>query len=262
MNFYAEKRMIRKALTTLLLTVAVCMGVLAQTKVIAHRGYWDCEGSAQNSIASLNKAHEAGVYGSELDVWITTDGVVVVNHDRVFQGFCIEESTYDELRNGITLRNGEKIPTIEEYLVAGKKNPETKLIIEIKSHKRVVDEDRAVAAVLCLVQRYAMEEQVEYIAFSMNACKELIRRAPAAQVAYLNGDVTPRDLKTLGFTGLDYSLDVLEKHPEWIDEAKACGLTINVWTVNDPERMEAFISKGVDFITTDKPTVLKDILNK
>lgn len=254
--------MIRRALTALLLAAALCCGASAQTKVIAHRGYWDCEGSAQNSIASLTKAHEAGVYGSELDVWVTTDGVVVVNHDRVFQGFCIEESTYDELLKGITLKNGEKIPTLEEYLVAGKKMPETRLIIEIKSHKRVVDEDRAVASVLYLVQKYAMEEQVEYIAFSMNACKELIRRAPAVGVAYLNGDVAPRDLRTLGFTGMDYSHDTLEKHPEWIDEAKACGLTINVWTVNDPERMEFFISKGVDFITTDKPTVLKDILNK
>lgn len=252
----------RKALTTILLTVALCAGAGAQTKVIAHRGYWDCDGSAQNSIASLNKAHEAGVYGSELDVWITTDGIAVVNHDRVFQGFCIEESSYEELQKGITLSNGEKIPTLEEYLIAGKNTPGTQLIIEIKSHKRVVNEDRAVATVLYLVQKHSMEEQVEYIAFSMNACKELIRRAPAAKVAYLNGDIAPRDLRTLGFTGLDYSHDILEKHPEWIDEAKACDLTVNVWTVNDTERMKFFIAKGVDYITTDKPTVLNDITGK
>lgn len=41
-----------------------------QTKVIAHRGYWKCEGSAQNSILSLERASEIGAY---YDEFITTD---------------------------------------------------------------------------------------------------------------------------------------------------------------------------------------------
>jgi glycerophosphoryl diester phosphodiesterase len=37
--------------------------VSAKTKVIAHRGFWNTEGSAQNSIAALTKANEIKVYG-------------------------------------------------------------------------------------------------------------------------------------------------------------------------------------------------------
>lgn len=88
---------------------------------------------------------------------------------------------------------------MEEYLIQGKKNQGTQLILEIKPHKRVVNEDKAVATILYLVQKYQMEDQVEYISFSMNICKELIRRAPSAQVSYLRGEVSPADLKTLGF---------------------------------------------------------------
>ena len=62
-----------------------------------------------------------------------------------------------------------------------------------------MNEDKAVATILYLVQKYQMEDQVEYISFSMNICKELIRRAPSAQVSYLRGEVSPADLKTLGF---------------------------------------------------------------
>ena len=41
-----------------------------QTKVIAHRGYWKCEGSAQNSIRSLERAAEiGGPEGSDLVEW-------------------------------------------------------------------------------------------------------------------------------------------------------------------------------------------------
>ncbi|MBB4622822.1 glycerophosphodiester phosphodiesterase family protein [Parabacteroides faecis] len=252
----------KRSMLTILL--AVCLygsNVFAQTKVIAHRGYWDCEGSAQNSITALNKAHEVGAYGSEFDVSITADGIPVVNHDDSIQGFCIETSLYEQLKD-LKLKNGERLPTLEEYLIQGKKNQGTQLILEIKPHRRVVNEDKAVAAILYLVQKYQMEDQVEYISFSMNICKELIRRAPAVQVSYLRGEVSPADLKILGFSGLDYHYKVFDKHPEWIQEAKNEGLTINVWTVDDPAVMESMVAKGVDFITTDKPKELKAVIAK
>lgn len=252
----------KRLILSVLLTAFLCgSSAFSQTKVIAHRGYWDCEGSAQNSITALNKAHEVGVYGSEFDVLITADGIPVVNHNDSIQGFCIETSLYEKIKD-LKLKNGETLPTLEEYLIQGKQNRGTQLILEIKPHKRVVNEDRAVTAILALVQQYQLEEQVEYISFSMNICKELIRRAPAAQVAYLRGEVSPADLKVLGFTGLDYHYKVFDKHPEWIREAKEAGLTVNVWTVDDPAVMQSMISQGVDFITTDKPEELKEIIRK
>lgn len=252
----------KRLILSMLLTAFLCgSSAFSQTKVIAHRGYWDREGSAQNSITSLNKAHEVGAYGSEFDVSITADGIPVVNHDDSIQGFCIETSLYEDIKD-LKLKNGETLPTLEEYLIQGKKNQETRLILEIKPHKRVVNEDRAVTAILALVQKYQLEGQVEYISFSMNICKELIRRAPAAQVAYLRGEVSPSDLKVLGFAGLDYHYKVFEKNPTWIQEAKNAGLTVNVWTVDDPAVMQSMIEQGVDFITTDKPEELKEIISK
>ena len=252
----------KRLILSMLLTAFLCgSSAFSQTKVIAHRGYWDCEGSAQNSITALNKAHEVGVYGSEFDVLITADGIPVVNHNDSIQGFCIETSLYEEIKD-LKLKNGEVLPTLEDYLIQGKQNKGTQLILEIKPHKRVVNEDRAVTAILALVQKYQLEDQVEYISFSMNICKEVIRRAPAAQVAYLRGEVSPADLKVLGFTGLDYHYKVFEKNPTWIQEAKNAGLTVNVWTVDDPVVMQSMIEQNVDFITTDKPEQLKEIVKK
>lgn len=252
----------KRLILSVLLTAFLCgSSAFSQTKVIAHRGYWDCEGSAQNSITALNKAHEVGVYGSEFDVLITADGIPVVNHNDSIQGFCIETSLYEEIKD-LKLKNGETFPTLEDYLIQGKENKGTQLILEIKPHKRVVNEDRAVTAILALVQKYQLEDQVEYISFSMNICKELIRRAPAAQVAYLRGEVSPADLKVLGFTGLDYHYKVFEKNRTWIQEAKNAGLTVNVWTVDDPAVMQSMIEQNVDFITTDKPEQLKEIVKK
>lgn len=64
----------------------------AQTQVIAHRGFWKTEGSAQNSIAALLKADSIGCYGSEFDVWLAADDQLVVNHDPTFKGKRMENS--------------------------------------------------------------------------------------------------------------------------------------------------------------------------
>ena len=77
----------------LLLCVLVAAPVSAKrkTKVIAHRGYWKTEGSAQNSIRSLERANEIKVYGSEFDVHLTADNVPVVFHDSKIQGKHIQK---------------------------------------------------------------------------------------------------------------------------------------------------------------------------
>lgn len=233
----------------------------AQTEVIAHRGYWNCEGSAQNSLTALSKAAEAGVYGSEFDVLITADGVPVVNHDDSIQGLCIETSLYSQLKE-LKLENGEFLPTLDQYLAKGKAMEGIQLILEIKAHRRIVNEDRAVATILNLVDTYGLEDRVEYISFSLNVCKELIRRAPSAQVSYLRGEICPADLKKLGFSGLDYHYTVLDQHPDWIEKAHALGLTVNVWTANDPALIQSLIDRKVDFITTDDPLKAKEMVEK
>ena len=102
-----------------------------KNKVIAHRGAWKAQGHPQNSLASLNEAIRLGCEGSEFDVWMTADEVLVVNHDGDFEGMEIEESTYAQLLTK-KLPNGEKIPTLKEYLAEGMKQTGTKLILEFK----------------------------------------------------------------------------------------------------------------------------------
>ncbi len=232
--------------------------VSAQTKVIAHRGYWDCEGSAQNSIFALKKAQELGIYGSEFDVWATSDGVLVVNHDAAIDGLKIEDTPYAQLKD-LRLKNGEKLPLLEDYLREGIKDKKTKLILEIKPHGSKEKEDKATAAIVKMVKKAGVKKQTEYISFSLNVCKELVRLDPKAEVAYLNGDMAPKELKTLKISGIDYNLKVLQKNKQWIDEAHQTGMTVNVWTVNNEADMREMIAAGVDYLTTDKPAEAKKL---
>jgi len=246
----------------LLLLAALPFGLLtAQTQVIAHRGYWDVEGSAQNSIASLRKAQELKIYGSEFDVHTTSDGVMVVNHDDKIEGMKIEDTPYAQLKD-IRLKNGEPLPTLEAYLKQGKKDKKTKLVMEIKPHSTKEIEDKTVATIVGMVKKAGVKKQTEYISFSLNICKELVRLDPKAEVAYLNGELSPQALKALKITGIDYNLNVFKKNKHWIAEARALKMPVNVWTVNNEADMQEMIAAGVNYITTDKPTVVKQLINR
>lgn len=223
-----------------------------QTRVVAHRGYWKCEGSAQNSIRSLERAAEIGAYGSEFDVHMTADGVLVVYHDNEIEGKTIQLSTYEELKN-LTLANGEVLPTLRQYLERAKTLDKIHLVFELKAHQTPARNQEAAQASVAMVREMGLEERTDYISFDLDACKTFIRLCPHSKVFYLNGEMDPRELKTMGFAGLDYHYKVLREHPDWVRACKELGLLVNVWTVNEEELMDEMIKMGVDYLTTDQP---------
>lgn len=248
----------------LLLTAAGCTEAGERTEVIAHRGYWKTDGLYENTLSSLKNAMALGIYGSEFDVWITADSVPVVHHDeKTANGIAIEEVTLEQLRaQADTLPNGEVIPTLAEYLETWNHDP-IRLILEIKTHKNDERNIEAVRQVLKTVNEYgAADGEIEYIAFSRTVTEELIRQGKGAVTSYLEGDLTPQELKDMGCGGMDYEDTVLLNNPEWIEEAKKLKLNTNTWTVNDEESMRYFIGAGIGHITTNEPARLKKLLKR
>ena len=237
--------------------------VIAQPKVIAHRGYWTAPESAQNSLASFTKADAVGVYGSEIDVWLTADNKLIVNHDRKYKGTEVdmEKSTAKEI-TAIVLPNGENIPTFDAYLKLVASKPDTRLILEMKSLSDYNREDLAAKKIVKQLKKYGVLDQTEIIAFSINACMAFKKLIPDTKIYYLNGDLAPKSIKKLGLAGIDYSMKVLRKNPEWVKQAHDLGLEVNVWTVDSEEDMKYFIGLGVDYITTDYPERLQALLKK
>ena len=235
----------------------------AQPKVIAHRGYWTIAGSAQNSLASFAKADSVGAFGSEIDVWLTADDRLIVNHDQVHKGTDIdmEKSSQREI-TAIVLPNGENIPTLDQYLKLVASKPATRLVLEMKSLSDLNREDLSVKKIVAALKKYDLLDRTDFIAFSINACLAFRKQLPDARVFYLDGDLSPKKIKELGLTGIDYSDSVLRKHPGWVKQAHKLGLEVNVWTVNKAEDMEYFIGLGVDYITTDQPELLQSLLRK
>lgn len=234
----------------------------AETKVVAHRGFWNTENSDQNTLASFIKADSIGAYGSEIDVWLTTDDQLVINHDKNFHGLFMETAPFEEIRK-IRLKNGEKIPTLDEYLAVVRQKPDTRLVLEMKSLTDYAREDLACKMIAEKLLKHGVLEQTDIIVFSLNAALTFKKIFPTGvKIFYLDGDLTPKKVKKLGLSGIDYSVKVLKKHPEWVKQAHDQGLEVNVWTANTEEDMKYFIDLGVDYITTDHPDKLVKLLQK
>ncbi len=253
-----------------ILTAVLALAALtatAQTQIVAHRGYHAKEGSARNTISSLRNAQELGVYGSECDINMTADDSLLVIHGMWHTDkndptrVHAQKDKYKDIRSK-SCEGGNIVPTFREYLAQVKKDPKVRLVIEIKSHATPERELQVTHEIVKQVAEAGLEKQVDYIAFSSVVCDELVKIVPkGTEIAYLNGDWEPAKVKERGYTGIDYSQNVLKKHPEWIKQAHKLGLKVNVWTVDDPEAMRWFIDRKVDFLTTDDPVTALGILN-
>ena len=206
--------------------VALSLGSLITSdaaKVIAHRGYWNAPGSAQNSIRSLVKADSIGCYASEFDVWFTADSVLIVNHDNDYKGHHIESSP-SELLLKQKLSNGEYLPTLDQFLDTAV-NLNVKLIFELKPHINPEHEREAVRQSVKMIEEKGLTDRTEYITFSQNAMDEFIK-VSNRPVYYLTGNLTPSELKERGASVPDYNYTVYKKNPELINQSKHLGMLV------------------------------------
>jgi glycerophosphoryl diester phosphodiesterase len=223
--------------------------------VVAHRGAWKTKGIPQNSIESLREAMRLGCAGSEFDVQMTADSVLVLCHDNNFAGKIIERHTYAELTE-TKLPNGETIPTLKKVLMEGMKQTDTRLFLEIKSSSTTERTITCTEKTVELVNEMGAQPWIFYIAFEYAVLKRIKQIMPSAVVAYLNGDISPEQLKKDCVSGLDYHYNVFKKTESMIKEAQELGLSLNVWTINSSEDMDFFINQNFEYLTTDEPELL------
>ena len=237
-------------------------------KIIAHKGYHPGE-IPENSLAALKEAQKLDVYGSEFDVYRTADGKVVVYHDRTLSVNGVSKNvfdcTYEELQT-VRLSNGENIPTLEQFLEQGKQAPQMKLICEIKYHNdgngTTSGEKTVAAAEAChaIVSAAGMTSQVEYISVNAAALKRLAVLSPGVMLQDVNSD-HPMDRATAvaaGIKGINYDFNKLTDAQ--IADAHEKGMVVGTWTVDKEEDMRTMINRGVDFITTNEPVLLQQVL--
>ena len=238
----------------------------------AHRG--NSGHAPENTLAAFSSALDVGADGIECDIHLTADGRFVVCHDETIDRTStgtgeIAKMTFDQLRQydfgswfGTEAKfKGERIPALEEMLEIVK--PMQVINIEIK---QFVVGDSTLAnpyKALCeMLREFGIFDKVIISSFSIDALREMYEADNEIYTAFLcnprrqeNTIETARSLKCKAihpqFSNISYN---------YIREAKAAGLAVNVWTANSSEEILFCKYAGCDTVITDEPKFARTLV--
>ena len=226
------------------------------TLVVAHRGLSGLE--RENTASAFVAAGNRNYFGIETDVYRTSDGHVVVNHDgntlRVGGvNVAMEQAPWELLRevvlfdtDGTKDRYDLRLPNLQNYISICKKY-EKVCVLELKS--QFTPEETS--AFIEIIKSYDYLDQVIFISFHYDDLLHVRAILPDQPCQYLTGDNSDAMIAKLKDARMDIDIIHTALTEERVKAMHDAGLKVNCWTVDDPNRAEELASWGVDFITTN-----------
>ncbi|MCH8045692.1 MAG: glycerophosphodiester phosphodiesterase [Planctomycetes bacterium] len=241
--------------------------------LIAHRGAsW---AAPENTLAAAELAWQEGADAVEADFRLTADGRLVAIHDestlRVSGvNLPVAETTLGQLRRlDVGAWNdqrwtGQRLATLDEMLATTP--PDRQFVIEIKCGAEAVGE-------LARVLRSGVisSSRVSVISYDREVLSGLRQRLPEPAVLLvarfeqcaIGWQPSAEELVKIAH---DDDLDGLSVmacdhvDADFVRTVKAAGLTLWVWTVDDPNEAQRLIAAGLDALTTNRPGWLREQL--
>ncbi len=250
----------------------------------------------ENTLAGFLQALAMGVTTLELDVGVTRDGVVVIHHDRSLNpdlargpdgewipppGPRIHDLSYMELQRYDVGRirpgseyaerfphqrpiDGARVPRLAELFASAKGG--VRFNIEMKIDPQAPHETPApeafARAVLDEVRKAAMAARCMIQSFDWRPLKVVEREAPEIPTGYLTEakDADPRKVHAAG--GRVWVTDFRAVTPDKLASARALGLQVIAWTVNEPADIARMIDLRLDGIISDYPDRVRSEMEK
>lgn len=228
--------------------------------IYGHRG---ARGEApENTLASFQKALDAGVTRVELDLHLSADHQLMVIHDPTLQrttgrrGKVAQHQASELMQLDARLglagwTDACPIPSLEQLFSSFAQFEHYQLEVKSGSERqsRIV-----LQAVSQLVERYQLQDKVVVTSSS----RTLLKYARASRFELPTGLVEEYGLldpiKAAQRYGcryliLNWKLCTAKR----IQQAQQAGLHVSVWTVNEEHRMQKLAAMGVDSLITDYP---------
>lgn len=245
-------------------------------RLYAHRGA--SAERPENTLLAFDRAIEIGVDALETDVHLTRDGTLIVTHDDTAQRMAAVPSRWEELDLADAQRldvgwgyiaadgsrpfagQGVHAPTFEEVLARYR---DVRINVDLKG-------ERAVDAMLALLERTRAAERVTLASFSTRTALAIRKRGYPGETALSRGEVAallgmPALLwRQLPWTGTAAQIPVRQgvlplARAELIAKCHSAGLRVDYWTIDDRAEAEHLLALGADGIMTNDPAALQSL---
>ncbi len=231
----------------------------------AHRG-GAAEVGGENTISAFARAMDLGFRYLETDGRVTSDGVLLAFHDESLDRVTdltgrLEGQPWSVVRHARVGTSGEPIIRMEELLDAF---PDARFNIDPK-------QDAAVGPLVEALRRTNAVDRVNIAAFSDRRLLAF-RKAMGVPVCTSMGPAAIGRMRlaawgvpTGPFGGACVQVPLRWGRTPLVDvrfihAAHRRGLPVHVWTIDEPDEIHRLLDLGVDGIMTDRPTVLRAVM--
>lgn len=252
----------------------------ARPLVIGHRG--SSAVAPENTIAAFRRTIRDGADGFEFDVRLARDGEPVVIHDSTLQRTARIPGVVSQLTSAQLQRinvgswfnrqrpdfaktgyETETVPTLDQVFDLVKDTAQI-LYLEMKSEENQVVP--LAAAVVKLIQERRFIDRVIVESFNLAAITEVKRLNAGVRTAALfeprldRPASLLRKMKTVDLATAAGANELALHHSlaarRVVDKAVQCGLTVVVWTVDNPTWIKRALSMGISAVITNDPATL------
>ena len=205
----------------------------------------------QNTIESFLEARRQGADGVELDVRRGGDHAMVVYHDaHLADGRLVADLGVEELPPDVPLL-GPVLDACEGMIVN----------VEIKNFPIEPDYDAdefLAGAVASLVAERGLHRRVVVSSFSLDVIDRVREVDPEIPTGYLTSATWDQSAcleRALAAGHRVFHPNHVAVGPDLVRAAHEAGVTVNTWTVDDPDRIRWLADIGVDGIITNEPAI-------
>ncbi|UJF17875.1 glycerophosphoryl diester phosphodiesterase [Vibrio sp. SS-MA-C1-2] len=231
-------------------------------KVTAHRG---ASGYApENTLSSIKKAAELGADGVEFDIQLTKDAVPIVFHDKTVdrctngcgEVFSLTLNEIKKLDAGLWFSDDyekEQIPTLEEVLVLCNK---LGLKVNIENKSYITENTPLLVDRLFDVIKDTdfNEENVLISSFSYEILNLCQNKNPNIKLGYITETWTQKIKNNINNLNLfSININYLNVSSDIALDIKESDYQLQVWTLNDINKLNELEQWNVDTVITDKP---------
>ena len=224
--------------------------------VVGHRGAAGV--LPENTLAGFRYAIELGVDYVECDVHLSRDGQLVVMHDATVDRTtdatgAICDLDFDRIR-ALDAGEGEQVPTLDEVLalVQG----QVKLLCELKG-------EGVENATIDAVKARGMTGEVHFTCFNMDRLEAVRRLGDDLLIGAILPDPEEKDIARafeLGAAGIGIQYRNLCLRQ--VERVLDAGLDLRAWNPDSLPEQLAMIGLGVKGVSSNRPDILLDHLNK
>lgn len=237
-------------------------GYTQNALIIGHRG--SSYTMPENTVISAIRGWEEGADAVEIDVYPTSDGKIVVIHDKstkrtTGKDYIVTETSSDILKSLDAGKwkgpefEGELLPFLPDVIEA---IPRYKhLVVEVKSGPEIIPLLEA------LLKNHPRRSQIIFIAFGWDVIKGLKETFPDLPAFWLSAkkeavEENWENVVKAGLDGINLHYSIVDE--DLIRKAHKMGLGVLCWTVNDMDEVNRLIDIGIDGITTDRPGYIRE----